>query len=183
MTSMVLKLAAATALLAPVAAGAATLDDVKQRGVLHCGTAPNIPGFAYTDEKGARRGFDVDMCRALAAAVLGSAEKIQLTPLGLRDAFATLTAGGVDILTHRLTWTFNRDNGGGLHYVLPLYFDGQGFMVKKAAGVKSINELGGASICVTQGTTSELNVADYFRARRMEYKIVTFADLDETRIA
>ncbi|HEX6980862.1 MAG TPA: amino acid ABC transporter substrate-binding protein [Alphaproteobacteria bacterium] len=168
---------------AVASASGATLDDVKKRGVLHCGTAPNIPGFAYTDDQGVRRGFDVDLCRALAAAVLGDANKIQLTPLGLRDAFATLTTGGVDILTHRLTWTYNRDNGAGLDYIQTLYYDGQGFMTKKSLGVKSVNELGGATICVTQGTTTELNIADYFRARKMDYKIVTFADLDETRAA
>ena len=95
-------------------AQASTLDEVKQRGVLHCGVAPNIPGFAFTDDQGVKRGFDIDMCHALAAAVLGDAKKIEVTPLGLRDAFAALTTGAQDILTHRLTWTYNRDNGGGM---------------------------------------------------------------------
>ncbi len=164
-------------------ASAATLDDVKQRGVLHCGTAPNIPGFAFTDDKGARRGFDIDLCRALAAAIFGDADKIKLTPLGPRDAFAALQTGVVDILTHRFTWTYVRDNGGGIEFTLPLFFDGQGFMVKKSLNVKSVNELDGASICLAQGTTTELNVADYFRTRNMRYSIVTFADLDEARRA
>src|SRR6476646_7527943 len=114
------------------AAQAATLDTIKARGAVICGTAPNIPGFAFTDEKNARRGFDVDLCRALAAAVLGDADKVQLVPLGLRDGFATLTTGGVDVLTHRLTWTYNRDNGGGLDLLMVIYYDGQGFMVPKA---------------------------------------------------
>ena len=114
-------------------ASAATLDDVKQRGVLHCGTAPNIPGFAFTDDQGDRRGFDIDLCRALAAAIFGDANKIKLTPLGPRDAFAALQTGVVDILTHRFTWTYVRDNGGGLEFTQALFFDGQGFMVKKSA--------------------------------------------------
>lgn len=172
---------AALALLLPFCATAGTLDDVRQRGVLNCGTAPNIPGFAFTDDKGDRAGFDIDLCRALAAAVFGDPAKIKLTPLTPRDAFTTLQTGGVDILTHRFTWTYNRDSGSGLDFTRVMFFDGQGFMVRKSAGVKSVNDLGGASICVAQGTTSELNIADYFRARKMEYKIVTFADLDEAR--
>ena len=166
-----------------VSAHAATLDTVKQRGTVNCGTAPNLPGFAYTDDKNVRRGFDIDLCRALAAAVLGDADKVQISPLNLRDGFATLTTGGVDVLTHRLTWTYNRDNGGGLDYVLTIYYDGQGFMVPKAMNVKSVNDLKGASICVAQGSTTELNIADYFRSRKMDYRIVTFADLDEARNA
>src|SRR3954470_773343 len=159
-------------------AAAATLDTVKQRGAVSCGTAPNLPGFAYTDDKNVRRGFDVDLCRALAAAVLGDADKVQLSPLGLRDGFATLTTGGGDVLTHRLTWTYNRDNGGGLDFLMVVYYDGQGFMVPKAMNVKSVTDLKGASICVAQGSTTELNIADHFRARKMHYRIVTFQDLD-----
>ncbi|HEX2114772.1 MAG TPA: amino acid ABC transporter substrate-binding protein [Alphaproteobacteria bacterium] len=175
--------AAAAALTISVAAPAATLDDVKQRGVVHCGTAPNIPGFAFTDDKGERKGFDIDLCRALAASIFGDANKIKLTPLAPRDAFAALQTGTVDILTHRFTWTYVRDNGGGLEFTQALFFDGQGFMVKKSAGIKSATELNGASICLAQGTTSELNVADFFRSRNMRYSIVTFADLDEARRA
>jgi general L-amino acid transport system substrate-binding protein len=178
-----LVIAAALAALACASASAATLDTVKARGTVNCGTAPNLPGFAYTDDKNVRRGFDVDLCRALAAAVLGDADKVQLSPLNLRDGFATLTTGGVDVLTHRLTWTYNRDNGTGLDYVLTIYYDGQGFMVPKAMNVKSVNDLKGASICVAQGSTTELNIADYFRSRKMDYRIVTFQDLDEARNA
>lgn len=176
-----------TAVLATVAAapsaGAGTLDDVKKRGMLNCGVAPNIPGFAFTDDKGVARGFDVDFCRALAAAILGNAEKIQLTRLGPRDAFAQLQTRAVDVLTHRFTWTYNRDNGGGVTFVLPYIHDGQGFMVRKSAGLDSVNKLDGASVCIAQGTTTELNIADYFRTRKMTYKIVSFADLDEARRA
>src|SRR6476469_8841636 len=160
---MKILIAAALAALVSASANAATLDNIKQRGTVNCGTAPNLPGFAYTDDKNVRRGFDIDLCRALAAAVLGDADKVQISPLNLRDGFATLTTGGVDVLT--------------------IYYDGQGFMVPKAMNVKSVNDLKGASICVAQGSTTELNIADYFRARKMDYRIVTFADLDEARNA
>jgi general L-amino acid transport system substrate-binding protein len=162
---------------------AGVLEDVKTRGVLRCGVAPNSPGFAAQDAQGKFRGFDVDFCRAIAAAVLGDANKIELTPLGLREAFATLTAGSVDVLTHRFTWTFNRDNGAGIETVSPVFYDGQGFIVRKSAGIKNLNELNGATICVTQGSTTELNLADYFRSHKLTYQLATFADPDETRNA
>jgi general L-amino acid transport system substrate-binding protein len=160
-----------------------TLEDVKARGTLRCGVAPNSPGFAAQDAQGKFRGFDVDFCRAIAAAVLGAAGTSELTPLGLREAFATLTAGSVDVLTHRFTWTFNRDNGAGIETVLPVFYDGQGFIVRKSAGIKSLKELNGATICVTQGSTTELNLADYFRSHKLTYQLATFADPDETRNA
>lgn len=181
MIKTIAKLGVVVASALPLLAEAATLDDVKGRGALHCGTAPNIPGFAFSDDQGNRRGFDIDLCRAMAAAIFGDANKIKLTPLTPRDAFTTLQTGAVDILTHRFTWTYNRDAGSGLDFTRVMFFDGQGFMVRKSANVKSVNELGGASVCVAQGTTSELNIADYFRARNMRYTIVTFADLDEAR--
>jgi general L-amino acid transport system substrate-binding protein len=164
-------------------ANAAVLDDVKQRGKLVCGVGPNIPGFAFADDKGVIRGFDVDHCHALAAAVLGDPAKVELKPLPPRDAFAQIQNGGVDILTHRFTWTYTRDNGAGMQFLMVYEYDGQGFMVKKASGVKSALELNGASICIGQGTTTELNIGDYFRAHNMQYKIVSFADLDEARRA
>jgi general L-amino acid transport system substrate-binding protein len=166
-----------------IAASAGTLEDVKARGVLRCGVAPNSPGFAAKDAQGNYRGFDVDFCRAIAAAVLGDAKKIELSPLGLRDGFATLASGSVDVLTHRFTWTFNRDNGSGIETVLPVFYDGQGFIVRKSANLKSVKDLNGATICVAQGSTTELNIADYFRTRKMTYQIATFADLDEARNA
>ena len=182
MLALLLGLPLIASLLAQsVAAG--TLDEVKKRGKLICGVAPNIPGFAFTDDKGERKGFDIDFCRALAAAILGDPDKIQLTPLGPRDAFAQLQTGAVDVLTHRFTWTYNRDNGAGVTFALTYIYDGQGFMVRKAANIKSVNELNGASVCIAQGTTTELNIADYFRTRNMTYKIVSFADLDEARRA
>ncbi|MFI4996972.1 MAG: amino acid ABC transporter substrate-binding protein [Hyphomicrobiales bacterium] len=160
-----------------------TLEDVKARGVLRCGVAPSAPGFAAKDAQGTMRGFDIDLCRAIAAAVLGDASKYEVTPLGLRDGFTTLATSGVDVLTHRFTWTFNRDNGTGLEFVQTMFYDGQGFYVRKASGAKSLKDLDGATICVAQGSTSELNIADYFRSHKMQYKIATFADLDEARNA
>ena len=165
------------------AASAGTLEDVKARGVLRCGVAPNSPGFAAKNAQGNYRGFDVDFCHAIAAAVLGDAKKIELLPLGLRDVFTTLASGGVDVLTHRFTWTFNRDNGTGIQTVIIMFYDGQGFIVRKSANLKSVKDLNGATICVAQGTTTELNIADYFRSRKLSYKLATFADLDEARNA
>jgi len=165
------------------AASAGTLEDVKARGVLRCGVAPNSPGFAAKDAQGNYRGFDIDFCHAIAAAIFGDAKKIEVSPLGLRDGFATLAAGGVDVLTHRLTWTFNRDNGTGVQTVAIVFYDGQGFIVRKSANLKSVKDLAGATICVAQGTTTELNIADYFRSRKIPYKLATFADLDEARNA
>jgi general L-amino acid transport system substrate-binding protein len=167
----------------PLTASAGTLDDVKARGVLRCGVAPNSPGFAFKDAQGNYKGFDVDFCHAIAAAVLGDGKKIEAHPLGLRDGFATLASGGVDVLTHRFTWTFNRDNGTGIQTVLTVFYDGQGFFVKKAANIKSVKDLNGATICVAQGSTSELNLADYFRSHNMKYQSATFNDLDEARNA
>jgi general L-amino acid transport system substrate-binding protein len=177
----VLSVGLAVATLATASAG--TLEDVKARGVLKCGVAPNSPGFAYKDAQGNYRGFDIDFCHAIAAAVFGDGKKVEISPLGLRDGFATLASGGVDVLTHRFTWTFNRDNGTGIETVTTVFFDGQGFIVRKSANIKSVKDLNGATICVAQGSTSELNLADYFRTRGMKYQLATFADLDEARNA
>ena len=165
------------------AVSAGTLDDVKARGVVRCGVAPNSPGFAYKDAQGNYKGFDIDFCHAIAAAVFGDGKKVEISPLGLRDGFATLASGGVDVLTHRFTWTFNRDNGTGVETVTTVFFDGQGFIVRKSANLKYVKDLNGATICVAQGSTSELNLADYFRTRGMKYQLATFADLDEARNA
>jgi general L-amino acid transport system substrate-binding protein len=174
---------AVLAVLGLAAAQASTLDDVKSRGKLVCGIAPNIAGFAFTDDKGVVRGFDVEFCRALAAAVLGDPDKIELKPFQPRDAFPQLQNGAVDIITGRFTWTYTRENGTGMSFVTIYNYDGQGFMVRKSSGIKSATELNGATICIGQGTTTELNIADYFRAHNMKYQIVSFAELDETRAA
>jgi general L-amino acid transport system substrate-binding protein len=167
-------------LAAVSAAGAATLDDVKARGVVRCGIAPNNPGFAYTDNEGVLRGFDVDLCHVLAAAIFGDKSKVQLQVVEPRDAFTALAAGTFDVLTHRFTDTFNRDNGIGIEFTSTLFYDGQGFMVRKSAGVTKLDGLGGATICVAQGTTTQLNIADYFSAHHLDYKIVTFNGINES---
>jgi general L-amino acid transport system substrate-binding protein len=182
---MLRKMVAVFAFTAALAASASagTLDEVKQRGVVRCGTSPNNPGFAYTDAQGRQRGFDIDLCRALGAAIFGDVGKIETKVIEPRDAFTVLATGGVEVLTHRFTWSFNRDNGGGAEFTQIMFFDGQGFMVRKALGVKSINDLNGATICAAQGTTTELNVADYFRQHKLTYKIVTFNGTDAARLA
>jgi general L-amino acid transport system substrate-binding protein len=179
------KIAAVFAVAAALAtaAHAGTLDQVKQRGVVRCGTSPNNPGFAFTDAQGRQRGFDIDLCRALGAAIFGDATKIETKVIEPRDAFTVLATGGVDVLTHRFTWSFNRDNGAGVEFTQVLFYDGQGFMVRKSLNVKSINDLNGATICAAQGTTTELNIADYFRQHKLTYKIVTFNGTDPARLA
>jgi general L-amino acid transport system substrate-binding protein len=176
--------ASATLVLAgSLVADASTLDDVKARGVVRCGIGPNNPGFAFTDNQGNQKGFDIDFCRAIAAAIFGDPRKAELHVVEPRDAFTVLTTGGVDVLTHRFTWTYNRDNGTGTEFVGTLFYDGQGFMVRKSLGIKSVNDLKGATICAAQGTTTELNISDYFRQHKLTYKIVTFNGTDATRLA
>jgi general L-amino acid transport system substrate-binding protein len=180
---ILLQATAAALLVAGTAAQATTLDDVKARGVLHCGNGVGVPGFTFPDNQGVFHGFDIDFCHAIAAAVLGDATKITTTPIEPRDVFPRLTTGAVDVLTHRLTWTYNRDNGGGIEFVGTYFYDGQGFMVAKSLGVKSLADLKGANICVSQGTTTELNIADYFKSHQMAYQIVTFNGPDVAREA
>ncbi len=175
--------AAASLLMAWSAAEAATLDNVKARGTVICGIAVGAPGFVFPDDKGVYHGFDVDFCHAIGAAVLGDATKVQTIPLEPRDVFPKLTTGAVDVLTHRLTWTFNRDNGGGIEFIATYFYDGQGFMVPKSLGVTHLADLKGANICVSQGTTTELNIADYFKSHQMQYQIVTFNGPDVAREA
>ena len=165
-----------------VAAGngqASTLSDVQSRGAVRCGVAMNNPGFSFVDAQGVARGFDVDLCRAVAAAVFGDPAKVDIKPVQPRDAFTLLTTGGVDVLTHRFSWTYSRDNGTGMEFTQADFYDGQGFMVRKSLKVNSALELNGASVCVQQGTTTELNLADYFRAHNMQLKSVTFATANE----
>ncbi len=165
------------------AQAAGLLDEIKARDFVHCGTAPNVPGYAFTDANGDRVGFDIDLCHALAAAILGDPDKVKLSKMRPKDGFPALQTGQVDILTHRLTWTFNRDNGTGMNYTRVMIYDGQGFIVRKDLGVSSISELDGAAICVAQGTTVELNVADFFRTNNLSYNIVSFGSQEEAQIA
>jgi general L-amino acid transport system substrate-binding protein len=161
------------------AAGAATLDDVKAKGFVQCGVSQGLPGFSNPDAAGNWTGIDVDLCRGIAAAVFGDATKVKYTPLSAKERFTALQSGEVDVLSRNTTWTMSRDTQLGLNFAGVNYYDGQGFMVRKDLGVKSALELSGASVCTNTGTTTELNVADYFRANKMEYEIVAFEKADE----
>ena len=171
-----LGLIAIVALAGP--ARADVLDDVKSHGTLKCGVTLAAPGFSAEDNSGKREGFDVDLCKAIAAATLGDATKIQLVPMDLKTAFAGLPAGAVDVLTHRFTWTQSRDVGG-LKFAKVMFFDGQGFAVTKKSKANKVADLNNATICTAQGSTSELIVADYFRTHKLKYKIVTFASQEQ----
>lgn len=156
-----------------------TLDKVKGKGFVRCGVSQGLPGFSAPDKKGTWHGIDVDVCRAVAAAALGSAEKVRFIPLSAKERFTALQSGEVDVLSRNTTWTLIRDTSLGLDFTGVTYYDGQGFMVRKNLGVKSAKELDGATICINSGTTTELNVADYFRANNMKYKLVSIEKTDE----
>jgi len=173
--------AAMAVALGPISAGAGTLDDVKSRGVLRFVVSTGIAGFAYPDAKGVWKGFDIDFCRATAAAVLGDASKIKAVTSTGKTRFTKLNAGEGDVLWRNTTITFSRDVGVKLRFHGVNYYDGQGFMVKKSAGVKSAKALNGASVCIQTGTTTELNLADYFHANGMKYEAVTIETNDEAR--
>ncbi|MER8717642.1 amino acid ABC transporter substrate-binding protein [Mesorhizobium sp. M0254] len=157
-------------------AWSATLDNVKKNGVLTCGTNSATAGFSLPDNEGKWTGFVVDYCRAVAAAVLGDAQKVKFIPLTPKDRFTALQSGEIDILAHNATWTSSRDTSLGILFTGTYFYDGQGFMVRKADNITSAKGLDGASICVTQGTTTELNLADYFRSQSIKYTTVGFAD-------
>jgi general L-amino acid transport system substrate-binding protein len=166
------------ALAAP--AEAALLDQIKDKGFLQCGVSAGIPGFSSPDDKGNWTGIDVDVCRAIAAAIFNDPSKVRFTPLSAKDRFTALQSGEVDVLSRNTTWTISRDTSLGLNFTAVVYYDGQGFMVRKDKKVASALELSGASVCTQTGTTTELNVADYFRSRKMKYELVAFATSDET---
>lgn len=170
----------AAAGLAQVASASATLESVKEKGYLSCGVSTGLPGFSNPDDKGQWSGLDVDVCRAVAAATLKDASKVKFVPLTAKERFTALQSGEIDVLSRNTTWTLTRDASLGLNFTGVSYYDGQGFMVKKDLGVKSAKELDGASICIQSGTTSELNLADYFRANDMEYQPVVFDTSDGT---
>ncbi|MAQ35878.1 amino acid ABC transporter substrate-binding protein [Thioclava sediminum] len=154
-------------------AGAATLDDVKSRGELICGVNTGLVGFAAPDANGNWSGFDVAVCQAVAAAVLGDPSKVKYVPTSGQTRFTALGSGEVDLLARNTTWTFSRDTDLKLQFTATNYYDGQGFMVRKDSGVTSAKELDGASICIQTGTTTELNLADYFKANNMSYQPIT----------
>ncbi len=173
-------LACAATALAPAAnAQTPLLTTVKNRGHLVCGVSPGLAGFGLPDAQGQWAGLDVDLCRGIAAAVFDDPMKVKFTPLSSKDRFTALQSGEVDLLSRTSTWTMARDTSLGLSFAGVNYYDGQAFLVKKTLGVDSALKLNGASICLQQGTTTELNVADYFRKNGIKYEPVTFDKGDE----
>ena len=167
------------------AASADTLDDVKAKGFLQCGVNTSLAGFSAPNDKGEWMGLDVDFCRAVAAAVFGDGTKVKFTSLSAKDRFTALQSGEVDILSRNTTWTINRDTALGFNFAGVTYYDGQRFMInaKKLPGVNSALQLSGASVCVQSGTTTEMNLADYFSANKMEYNPVVFEKFEEANAA
>lgn len=162
-----------------VSAQAGTLEKVRERGQVLCGVSPGVAGFSVPDEAGRWTGFDVDLCRAVAAAALGDASKVKFIPLSPKDRFVSLQSGEIDVLSRQATWTLSRDTQLGLRFAGINYYDGQGFMIRKSLNAGSAKELGGASVCVPTGTTTELNIADFFRANGMKYESVSFESGDQ----
>lgn len=157
-----------------------TLQGIKDRGSLSCGVSQGLPGFSAPDDKGNWTGLDVDLCRALAAAIFNDLTKVKFVPLSAKDRFTALQSGEIDVLSRNSTWTLSRDTSLGLNYTGISYYDGQGFMIRKSLKVNSALELNSASICVQTGTTNEQNVSDYFKGNNMKYELIAFGTADET---
>jgi len=175
-------LGALTALgLAVTTAGASTLDDVKARGTLNCGVSTGLAGFALPDANNVWQGFDVAICRAVAAAVLGDSTAIEFVPTTGKTRFTALASGEVDMLSRTTTWTLSRDVDLKFDFQGVNYYDGQGFMVPTAMGITSATELDGATVCIQTGTTTELNLADFFRVNKMSYEPVPVEKNSESR--
>jgi general L-amino acid transport system substrate-binding protein len=159
--------------------GSPTLDAVKARGQVICGANGSVAGFGMPNARGEWTGLDVDVCRAVAAAVFGDATKVRYVATTAQQRFTALQSGEVDLLVRNTTWTLSRDTSLGLDFLATNFYDGQGFMVKKSANIKSAKELDGATICVQPGTTTELNLADYFRANKIKFTPVVIERLEE----
>ena len=177
--SLVLTLAVAAG-FSVQAASAQTLKTIKDRGMVSCGVTQGLAGFSLPDDKGNWTGLDVDICRAVAAAVFNDPSKVKFVPLSAKDRFTALQSGEVDLLSRTTTWTLSRDTSLGANFTGVTYYDGQGFMVKKSLKVNSALELNSASVCVATGTTTELNLADYFKGNNMKYEVIAFGTADDT---
>ena len=162
---------------------AQTLDEVRERGHLNCGVSPGVAGFSSPDDEGKWSGFDVDVCRAVAAAVLEDADAVRYTPLSNTERFTALQSGEIDMLSRTTTRTLNRDTALGLNFAPVMFYDGQGFMIRAEMGVDSVMQLDGATVCTSAGSTTELNLADFFEANNMTYKPVRFDRADEVLAA
>lgn len=173
-----LSLVALTGLMA-TSLSADTLENTQKQGFLKCGVSTGLPGFAEVGEDKQWKGLDVDTCKAVAAAVLGDASKVKIVPLTAKERFTALQSGEVDVLSRNTTWTQTRDTSLGLNFAGVNYYDGQGFLVSKDLGVKSATELDGATVCITAGTTTELNLSDYFKTKGMTYSPITFDTADQ----
>jgi general L-amino acid transport system substrate-binding protein len=169
---------AAAAMTAAPAAGQ-TLKAVKDRGVLNCGVSEGLYGFSFRDEKGNWMGFDVDQCRAIAAAIFNDASKVRYTPLDASSRFKALQSGNIDVLSRNSTWTMSRETDLGLIFTGVTYYDGQGFLVPRSLNKDSALDLGGTKVCVQVGTTTELNLADHFRTNRMTFEVVNSQTVEE----
>ena len=184
MNNLIIKLAAGLALTAvasaPTFAESPTLDKIKQRGQIACGTSEGVPGFSLQDAKGVWQGFDTDICRALAAAIFNDQDKASYLSLSSKNRLVSLQSGEIDVLARTTTWTLGRDAGQGVAFTAVNYYDGQGFIVRKKLNVANVKALDGASVCVAQGTTTELNLADYGRTNGIKFETVAFATLDDT---
>jgi general L-amino acid transport system substrate-binding protein len=165
---------AALCLTAGAASAGPTLDNVKSKGFIQCGVNPSLLGFAATNDAGEYQGFDVDYCKAVAVAIFNDPTKVKYTPLNAKERFTALQSGEIDMLARNSTWTMSRDTQMGIMFTGVNYYDGQGFMVRKSQNVSSALELNGATVCVQTGTTTELNLADYFKANKMDYTLVAF---------
>jgi general L-amino acid transport system substrate-binding protein len=172
-------LASVFGLSAAASANATTLADVKAKGSINCGVSEGLIGFSNPDASNNWSGLDVDFCKAVAAAVLGDATKVKYVPLNAKERFTALQSGTIDVLSRNSTWTMSRDTTLGLSFAGVTYYDGQGFLVPKKLNVKSALELSGASVCTQTGTTTELNLADFFKANKLEYKVVAFEKNEE----
>ena len=179
MKKLSLIVAGVAALAAASAAQAGTLEDVRAKGFIQCGVSQGLPGFSNADDSGKWTGLDVEMCEAVAAAVFGDKNAVKYTPLSAKQRFTALSSGEIDILSRNTTWTMTRDTQLGLNFAGVNYYDGQGMMVPTALGVSSATELDGANICTNTGTTTELNITDYFRANGMSFNLVAFEKADE----
>lgn len=179
-TLLSISLATAGLLTLGTQAQASTLNDVQSDGELRCGVSTGLPGFSQPDSDGHWRGIDVDTCRAIAAAVLGDADAVEFVPLTAAERFTAVQSGEIDVLSRNTTWTTVRDASLGLNFTGTNYYDGQGFLVKTALGISSALELDGASVCIQAGTTTELNLADYFRANGMAYEAIVFDTSDQS---
>jgi len=181
MTKSLLLGAVAAAGLVAGAASAGTLDDVKERGKLNCGISTGLVGFASQDANGEWQGFDVAVCQAVAAAVFGDPKAVEFTPVTNKVRFEVLNSGEIDMLSRNTTWTFSRDVDLKLDFLGVNYYDGQGFMIPTELGVSSAKELDGATVCIQQGTTTELNLADYFRVNNISYEPVPITTASEAQ--